>query len=356
MGAFRTDPSITARGIAPPFDPIAAMSRIANLRRLQQRGQINQQTLEDMERERARKQGIGQALGGGGTRADVLRRLQEGRLPIAAEKYEAESRKIERQAAGEERAEAGEERAARKSQLENAKSTYGLIGQLAGPLNALEEQGADIETMQVAYADSLGKLADAGIDTSKLPQEYKSGMAQQAMMEAVSVSKQIDQALRADELEERKRVKPTTKQRDFASFYKMYREANNLPDNPNVKMAAWNAWKKGGPTDPGGRGKALALRTMQKAEQRATHTYRIAKAKLEEEWTREGDQYFNRESGEPITNGDFQRLLLELKQNLDADVEDAREAYSAQVEALGYEPTEAAFKEKENKDPLGLFP
>ena len=349
MGAFRTDPSITARGIAPAFDPIAAMSRIANLRRLQQRGQINQQQLDDMERERARQEAILDVKAAGGTRADVLRGLQEGRLPIAAEKYEAESREIKRLAAG-------EERAARKSRLENALKIYEIFGREAGPIDRLEQQGADIETLNVALLDAYGRMAKEGIDVSKLPQEYKFGMARDAMMEAVSVKDQIDQALKAEAIEERKRVKPTTKQRDFASFYKMYREANDLPDNPNVKLEAWNTWKKGGPTDPGGRGKALALRTMQKAEQRATHTYRIAKAKLEEEWTREGDQYFNRESGEPITNGDFQRLLLELKQNLDADVEDAREAYSAQVEALGYEPSEAAFKEKENKDPLGLFP
>ncbi len=52
--AFRTDSSITARGIPRAFDPIAAMSRIANLRRLQQLGQINEQQLEAVERKRAR--------------------------------------------------------------------------------------------------------------------------------------------------------------------------------------------------------------------------------------------------------------------------------------------------------------
>ncbi len=170
MGAyFRTDPSITARGIPPAFDPIAAMSRIANLRRLQQRGQINQLQLEDIERERARQEGIRNALRGGGTRADKLRRLQDV-APLAAEKYGAESRKIKTE-------EAIEGRAARKSQLENVLKIYDIVGREAGPLNALEEQGADPETLAVAYADSVGRLADAGIDTSKLPQEYKPGMA-----------------------------------------------------------------------------------------------------------------------------------------------------------------------------------
>jgi hypothetical protein len=197
MGAFfRTDPSITARGIPRPFDPIQAFSRIANLRRLQQRGQINQQTLEDMERERARMQAIRGAVGAGGTNADILRRLQQD-APLAGLAYREKF-------AAEQRAAAGEQRTAQKDQLERSKATYKLIGQLAGPLKVLEESEADLETMQVAYADSLAKLAAAGIDVSKLPQEYKLGMAQQAILEAVDVTKQIDQALRAEEAAERK--------------------------------------------------------------------------------------------------------------------------------------------------------
>ncbi len=192
MGAFRTDPSITARGIAPAFDPIAAMSRIANLRRLQQRGEINQQTLEDMERERAKQQATRDALRGGGTRADMLRRLQEV-APLAGLDLEERFAKQDFQAAQ-----------TKKSQLENALYKYGIIGREAGPLKALEEKGADLETMQVAYSDALGRLADAGIDPSKLPQEYKFGMADQALQEAVSVKDQLALALRAEEAAERK--------------------------------------------------------------------------------------------------------------------------------------------------------
>ncbi len=195
--AFRTDPSITARGIAPAFDPIAAMSRIANLRRLQQRGQVNKLQLEDFQRERNRQTAIrGAATRSRGDRAKFLQELSQV-APVARFDYEAQFAKQDIELGK-------DQRAARKNQLENASKTFELIGQLAGPLNALEEQGADLETLQVAYADSLGRLAATGVDTSKLPQEYKPGMAQQAMMEAVTEKDRIDQALRADEAAERK--------------------------------------------------------------------------------------------------------------------------------------------------------
>ena len=238
MGAFfRTDPSITARGIAPAFDPIAAMSRIANLRRLQQRGEINQQQLEDMERERERQQATRDAVGGGGTRADMLRRLQQD-APLAGLDLKERFAKQDFQAAQ-----------TRKTKLENSKATYGLIGQLAGPLDFLEQQGADIETLQVAYADSLGKLADAGIDTSKLPQEYKPGMARQAMMEAVTEKDRIDQALRAEEAAER------TAARKAPKLLSPEEEAQQI----RIRRAA-----KGGPKDRAARVQA-AIRAKNNA-------------------------------------------------------------------------------------------
>ena len=316
MGSsFRTDPSITARGIAPAFDPIAAMSRIANLRRLQQRGQINQQTLEDMERERARKQGIGQALGGGGTRADVLRRLQQGGFPFAAEKYAGESRKIKTEAAV-------EERAARKSQLENALKIYDIIGREAGPLKILEEQDADLETMQVAYSDSLGRLADAGIDVSKLPQEYKFGMADQALQEAVSVKDQIAQALRAAELEER------TAARKAPKLLSPEEEAQK------IRIAA--ARQAGKP--PSQAGKALAERTKQRAMREAEKTYQKKMAAIEKDWQREGDIWFNFKTGEQISNEDYLALRKGIEDELISAKEQADESYLAQLDALGFEP------------------
>ena len=199
--AFRTDPSIALRGVSRPFDPIAAFSRIAQLRRLQQRGQINQLQLEDAQRERATRQAVrAAALGSGGDRAKFLQALSE-TAPVARFGFEERFAKQD--------IEAGKaQRAARKNQLESASKTFELIGQLAGPLDALEKGGADPETLQVAYADSLGRLAATGVDTSKLPQEYTPGLAARAMVEAVTEKDRIDQFLRAEAIEERKRPVP----------------------------------------------------------------------------------------------------------------------------------------------------
>ena len=200
--AFRTDPSIALRGIPPPFDPIQAFSRIANLRRLQQRGQINQQQLERMERERARLDDIrGIAAGAfepgkGLNRAEFLQRLAP-KHPLAALEFES-------QFAGQAREAAKDERLAQKSNLENASKIYELIGQLAGPGDALEKGGADPFTMQVAYADSLARLQAFGVDTSKLPQEYTPGLFARALVEAVTEKDRIDQDLRAAAIAERK--------------------------------------------------------------------------------------------------------------------------------------------------------
>ncbi len=202
MGAyFRTDPSITARGIAPAFDPIAAMSRIANLRRLQQRGQFNQQQLERMERQRARRQAVRGAIGEGGTRADMLRRLQDV-APVAGLEYAEKFRQ-------EDRAAAVEQRAAENQRLAKIQSDLDFIAQKAGPLKALEEGGvgrppADLETMQVAYADSLKWLEDHDVDTSWMPKEYTPGLADQAIREGLTAKQQVTAAQQAAELAERK--------------------------------------------------------------------------------------------------------------------------------------------------------
>ena len=314
MGAFRTDPSITARGIPPAFDPIQAYSRIANLRRLQQRGEINQQTLEDMERERARQQAIRGAVGAGGTNADILRRLQQD-APLAGLEYREKF-------AAEDRAAAGEKRTAQKDQLERAKATYKLIGQLAGPLKVLEESGADLETMQVAYADSLAKLAAAGIDTSKLPQEYKFGMADQALQEAVSVKDQIAQAQRAAELEER------TAARKAPKLLSPEEEAQK------IRIAA--ARRAGKPASQAG--KALAERTKQRAMREAEKTYEKKITAIEKDWQREGDAWFNFKTGEQISNDEYLALRQEAEDELIAAKEQADESYLAQLDALGFEP------------------
>ncbi len=200
--AFRTDPSIALRGIPPPFDPIQAFSRIANLRRLQQRGQINQRQLEEMERKRVRLEDIrGIAAGAfepgkGLNRAEFLQRLAP-KHPLAALEFES-------QFAGQAREAEKDKRLAQKSNLENASKIYELIGQLAGPGDALEKGGADPFTMQVAYADSLARLQAFGVDTSKLPQEYTPGLFARALVEAVTEKDRIDQALKADAIAERK--------------------------------------------------------------------------------------------------------------------------------------------------------
>jgi len=348
MGAFRTDPSITARGVAPAFDPIAAMSRIANLRRLQQRGQINQQQLEDMERERERQQAIRGAVGAGGSRADMLRRLQQD-APLAGLDLKERFAKQDFQAAQ-----------TRKSQLENSKATYGLIGQLAGPLDFLEQQGADIETLQVAYADSLGKLADAGIDTSKLPQEYKPGMARQAMMEAVTEKDRIDQALRAEEAAERK----VAREKKFPG--------RDVPFSPEVeaqkkRISAARRTEK----PPSQSGKALAERTKQRAMERAEDEYRKKLKALEKDWEYEPEGvddegnvvglWFQRQSGLKITNDEMLELRQQAEEDLISDKEQADESYLAQLEALGFEPGEPVDYRKQRggrkgQDPLGLFP
>ncbi len=129
-------------------------------------------------------------------RADFLQGLAQ-KHPLAALEFES-------QFAGQAREAEKDAAALQKTQLENASKIFGLIGQLAGPLDALEQKDADLETLQVAYSDSLGKLAAAGVDTSKLPQEYSPGLAARAMVEAVDEKNRIDQALRAAELEERK--------------------------------------------------------------------------------------------------------------------------------------------------------
>ena len=204
MGSpFMTDPAITFRGISRPFDPIAAMSRIANLRRLQQRGQINQRQLEQMERKRTRLDDI-RALatgafepGKGLNRAEFLQSLAQ-KHPLAGLEYGEKFRQWDR-AAG------VEGRAKEEQRLAKIQSDLDFIAQKAGPLKALEEKGADLETMQVAYADVLEWLEDNGVDTSWMPKEYTPGLADQAIREGLTANQQVTAARQAAELEERKR-------------------------------------------------------------------------------------------------------------------------------------------------------
>jgi hypothetical protein len=155
-----------------------------------------------MERKRARLEDIrGIAAGAfepgkGLNRAEFLQGLAP-KHPLAALEFES-------QFAGQAREAEKDKAALQKSRLENASKIFGLIGQLAGPGEALEKKGADIETLRVAYADSLARLQAFGVDTSKLPQEYTPGLFARALVEAVTEKDRIDQALRAEEAAERK--------------------------------------------------------------------------------------------------------------------------------------------------------
>ncbi|KKL81854.1 hypothetical protein LCGC14_1990580 [marine sediment metagenome] len=359
---FRTDPSITARGIAPAFDPIQSLSRIANLRRLQQRGQINQQQLDDMERERARQQAIRGAVGAGGTRADMLRRLQEV-APLAGLKLGAEFAKSDIAAAKEKREVAKDARAAKKSQLENALMIYGLVGREAGPLKALEEKGADLETMQVAHADSLGRLADAGIDVSKLPQEYKFGMADQALQEAVSVSKQIDQALRADEAAERK----AARERKVPG-----RDVPFPADVEAQKKRISAARRAEKPPDP--KVKIRAQEAKDRAMTRAVENYSKKIEALENAWQsveespeEGGKRTWVSRTGGVISNEEYLEKRREVEDELISAQEQADLSYLEKIETAGFEPglpvdyraqARARQGKKETtreEDPLSLF-
>ena len=193
MGAFRTDPSIALRGVSRPFDPIAAFSRIANLRRLQQRGQINQLQLEDLKRQRSSQQGIQKSLAGGGTRADVLARLQEVD-PLTAFK-------LEDQFAGEAREKAKAKTELTKAQLENTLAIYDIVGREAGSLKAAEERDISDEALQIMYANSLAQLPPEV--AAKLPQKYERGMADEAIAESISVSQQAKNLLRKMEIDKK---------------------------------------------------------------------------------------------------------------------------------------------------------
>ncbi|KKK88759.1 hypothetical protein LCGC14_2739910, partial [marine sediment metagenome] len=293
------------------------------------------------------------AKGAGGTRADVLRRLQEGGLPVAAEKYAGESRKIKTEAAV-------EERAARKSQLENALKIYGIVGREAGPLKFLEEQDADLETMQVAYSDALGRMADFGIDVSKLPQEYKFGMADQALQEAVSVKDQITLALRAEEAAERKAARERKVPGRDVPF-----PADVEAQKKRISLA------RRAEKPPSQGGKALAERTKQRAMERAEDEYRKKLKALEKDWEYEPEGvddegnvvglWFQRQSGLKITNDEMLELRQQAEEDLISDKEQADESYLAQLEALGFEPGEPVDYRKQRggrkgQDPLGLFP
>ncbi len=200
MGAFRTDPSITLRGVPQPFDPIQAFSRIANLRRLQQAGQFNQFRLEAGKREREKQETISRALAGGGTRADVIDRLRQV-APLEAFKLQDQFSDQRIQEENALRDKAQDEATLAKTKLENAKNTAELMGQLAAPIAAAEENEASPEALQVMYANGLAQLPPEV--AAKLPQQYEPGMARQAMLEAVTIRDQIDQVLKAAQLKQK---------------------------------------------------------------------------------------------------------------------------------------------------------
>lgn len=198
MGAFRTDPSITLRGIARPFDPIQAFSRIANLRRLQQAGQFNQFRLEEAQGERerqqtiaARRQAVGLELRAGGTNAEKLARIQQ-IDPFAALEFEDRFAKQEK-----------DEVALLTTNLKNARGTAELIGQLSAPICAAEEREnpASPEALQIMYSNALSQLPQEV--SSKLPQQYEPGACRRAMLEAVTIKDQIDQVLKEAQLKQK---------------------------------------------------------------------------------------------------------------------------------------------------------
>ncbi len=194
---FNTDTSIALRGVSRPFDPIAAFSRIANLRRLQQRGQINQLQLEDLESERERQKAIREAaLGSGGDRAQFLQRLSQV-APLARFGFEETFAK-------QARAKEKDQAALLISKLEGDLATYEIIAREAAPIKAAEERGLSDDALQVMYAGALANLRPE--IAAKLPKIYERGFARDAILESIPAIEQIKNALRAAELEERKRA------------------------------------------------------------------------------------------------------------------------------------------------------
>lgn len=318
---FHTDTSIALRGVSRPFDPIQAFSRIARLRQLQQRGQINELQLEDLRRERGTQQAVPEAaLGSGGNQERFVQLL---RLSAPEEAFRLQGEFAE-QARGAERDEAGTQ----KIVLENASKQLGIVAQLSGPLKALEEGGADLETMQVAYADVLERAARLGIDTSKLQKEYIPGFGARAFLESVEAGKQIDQALRKMELE--KKI-----------------PGRDVPFPPGVfkqKQALARARLTEKPPNP--RDKVVAQRTKDRAMARAVENYSKKIDALENTWVsevapaKEGGErtWFNIKTGARISNEEYLAKRREVEDELISAQEQADLSFLAQIEAAGFEP------------------
>lgn len=330
---FHTDPSIALRGVSRPFDPIAAFSRIARLRRLQQLGQINQQQLEDMERERSRVNDIRSIAAGafepgkGLNRADFLQALAP-KHPLVALEFES-------QFAGQAREAEKDKAALRKTRLENARDIFRLIGQLAGPLDALEKSGADLETMQVAYADSLGRLEAIGVDVSKLPQEYTPGLPRRALVESQTEKDRIGQALRADEIAERK----AAREKKVPGVH--------VPFPPAVfkqKQELARARLTVKPPDP--KVQIRAQEIKDRAMTRAAENYLKRIDALEKTWIQdttppeEGGrgEWINRNTGVRINNQEYLAKRREAEDQLISSQEQADLSFLEKLETAGFEP------------------
>jgi hypothetical protein len=209
MGAFRTDPSITLRGVSRPFDPIQAFSRIANLRRLQQAGQFRQAQREGLQAEGARQQRIRKAaLLSGGDRAKFLQLLSEGAGPLARFGFEDQFAEQAREKAGEERDIAQDEAALAKTKLETQIAELTLIGQVGAPLAAAEQKGElSDEALRIMYLNGLEQFPPEL--RQKLPQDYVKGSATDAVRQAIPLAEQAKLQLR--ELERLEKESAATK-------------------------------------------------------------------------------------------------------------------------------------------------
>ena len=233
--------------------------------------------------------------------------------------------------------------------LDNAAKRNDAVGSAFQAVLGLKE-----EERPQGYAQVRGQLIQGGvIRAQEAPEQYPGDEFMQiGSQSSVSAKDQIaaERQRRVDKETKRHHEaiegKPTTKERDFQTFYKAYRESKRLPRNAKIEMQARQEFAKLRRTDrtekpPSASGKALAERTKQRAMRSAEKEYEKKIATLEKDWQKDPYQegnWFNYKTAESISNADYLALRKDAEDELNAAKEQADESYLAQLDALGFTP------------------
>jgi hypothetical protein len=240
---------LPALGIrSPQFEgPLDQYRKVVQLRSLLQGQQVNQARLQQFEQqqkdrqlaqqEQQRTQSLFRETGGDWE--EFFKKAPGRGISMASLLKMKESYRKDQQ---EYRAQSVEERAARKERT----ALYGNEAAAVLALPGDQRKAAFMQRLQgmVGRGSLKPQQAQQFAQLAQLPDEEFNRQLEMIQLSAVGATKLFE----TEEKREAEKAKRTTKQKEFQSFLKNYRETKNLPRNAKTEMQArlspeWKAWQ-----------------------------------------------------------------------------------------------------------------